>query len=328
MIRRPPPRPPTDRFRVRAFLAMLPLLAASALHAGRGAWEDTPVPHDVHVPHPLPSSAANDVRQVLVAADRTVWAATAGGVFRHSMEGNDWQELRSQEAQPSSSLGPAFCLEGRGEVVWIGTWQGLYRAGPDGIRRIEGIPGPVVAIGLDATRGTVLAGGPIGFHGSGNPAQNRCPSPPAGTWVQLLPGHAELVRVPPGMGLFHALEEGGGGSGSYVRGRGNSASFALRDLTLRPSGELWAAALGGLQVFGTTDSPEPSPPRTSCPPRMSGVWPSTRPDASGPARIQGWPGTTAPAGACDVDAAGCCTTKSGTSPSPLTARPGSQPPEG
>lgn len=248
MIRRPPTRPPTDRFRVRACLAMLPLLAASALQAGRAAWQDIPVPHDVHVPHPLPLPAANDVRQVLVTSDQVVWAATAGGVFRQSRERGGWQELHPQQGRSTNSLGPAFCLGGRDEVVWIGTWQGLHRAGPEGFTRIEGVPGPVVALGLDAG-GTVLAGGPAGFHRVRESRAESMPFPASRYLGAIVAGPNRDWWIATGMGLYHALEEGGGDTGSYVRGRRDSASFALRDLTLGPAGEVYAAALGGLQEF-------------------------------------------------------------------------------
>ena len=84
--------------------------------------KDTPFYQDYHEAHPLATPAENDVRALAFDAQERLWAATADGV--RYLEAGQWKIPPGAE-----KLGPtyALCRDGKG-VIWIGAWNGLYRA--------------------------------------------------------------------------------------------------------------------------------------------------------------------------------------------------------
>lgn len=223
---------------VFAWFGLLPILALG---------ESPPdlVPHEVHLPRPLPTAEANEVRRIAIQTDGTLWAATRGGVFWRktdagASEPSAWQSVASPE-----SLAPAFAVAtAPHDEVWIGAWNGLYRVRDHRAVPVDGCRHPITALAF-APDGLALAGGPDGYllvrEGTVQPQAiratrylHRIHHAPSGDWW-----------LATGMGTFawNPAAEGG-----YLPFKFDQVSADVRDIAFTPQGA-WAAALGGLQVI-------------------------------------------------------------------------------
>ncbi len=230
-----------------ALLTVLPCLSAPP--------DDPPVPHDFHQPHPLPTPTANDVRAVAVGSDGAVWAATADGLFRldpphgtrasHPSQPAPWLPIHDKQGL---SIGSAFALTiAPDNTAWIGAWDGLHHATPQGSYKIPGIPTPVSALAA-ALDGTVLAGGPTGFFFVKDTQASKVEIPASRYLGRIVAQPDGSWWLATGMGLY----QWHGDHGDYRRDPNDRSSLAVRGLAFDPSGRLWAATLGGLQVFDGT----------------------------------------------------------------------------
>lgn len=200
---------------------------------------DTPAEHDVHEPRPLPTAAANDVRALAVDSGDRVWAATRDGVFITSPGERHWEAVSADER-----LRPAFAIAAADAgTVWAGTWDGLYRLTPSSAERVTGIDEPVAVVA--AKSGVTVATGPEGFFMLRNDRLerfepdctrylNRAAIAEDGTWWFAT-----------AMGLFRWNR----GEGSYLATDVDRVSADVRGVAFGDRGEIWAAALGGVQVF-------------------------------------------------------------------------------
>ena len=125
--------------------------------AGDGV-ADTPFVQEYHEPHVIgDDAAANDIRAVAVDSVGNVWAATKAGAYCLKKGEKTWRTLMGED-----EAGPAFDVcAGAGRAVWIGAWNGLYEAAPDGFEKVEAIDQPISAV--YATETEVLAAGPEGL---------------------------------------------------------------------------------------------------------------------------------------------------------------------
>lgn len=199
---------------------------------------DVPVIREIHVPRPLPSPAANDVRAVLVDSADRLWAATRAGVFQSVSMNDPWQPVTR------TLTGPAFTLADDGrDTVWLGAWDGLHRIVNGEDERIAGVDGPISAVA--ATGETVIAGGPDGFHLIRDGQATRL-DPPCTRYLQrIVAGPDETFWFATKMGVFHWR----GAEGSYLPFDRDRVSADVRGVAFGGRGQVVAAALGGLQVF-------------------------------------------------------------------------------
>jgi hypothetical protein len=224
--------------RTAALLSLL--FAASVLDCGvaLGGNPDLPVLHHQHQTHPLPAEAAQDVRALGIDRRDRVWAATRDGLFVLAVGQPEWQRLFA-----SQLTGPLYdlALDSSGSV-WVAAWNGLYQV-REGICRIAGIDTPVRA--LACATDLVVTGGPVGFH---RIADERLESWDPGCTRYLSRIHAgpdNTLWFATSMGLYRFRD----GHGRYLTPDFNQLSADIRDVATRPTGEAWAASLGGVLVF-------------------------------------------------------------------------------
>lgn len=223
---------------------------------------DTPWPHDVHRPLPLPHPKANDVRALALGPNHTtLWAATAGGLFRLEAPTtqDSWQEIPAPDAP---SFGPCLSIAAAGPQVWLGAWNGLHLLTGSRTVRIPDVPGPVTALALDHSHQRLLAGGPHGFFLVRNDVVQVLPLPTTRYLGRMLAGTNDDWWIATGMGVYHWT----GKDGRYLRGPFTDASLACRDLLLDDTQRLWVATLGGIQMFqGHRLQTTLAPPATALP---------------------------------------------------------------
>lgn len=201
---------------------------------------DSTVAHDVHQPYPLASPAANDVRAVTLDPRGRVWAATRAGVFSLTPPNPGWIPVATPQTKP----GPAFALaaDPRGPV-WIGAWNGLFRIDDGPPQPTPGIKSPINALAIFETQ--VLAGGPEGFFLVRSNVAEKLDLP-CPTYVnRIVPAPDGTVWIATRMGLHQWRD----GRLTPLDFDPDAVSADVRGLALHPRGQIWAAALGGLQVF-------------------------------------------------------------------------------
>ncbi len=211
---------------------------------------DTPFYQDYHEAYPLATAAQNDVRSLAFDSQERLWAATADGV--HYLENGKWKTPPGGE-----KLGPALTVyrDGKGQI-WVGTWNGLYKATVQEVRATTVLGDPIGAIcSLSAAGGageTVFAGGPAGIWRSGE-----------GGWQKIKGAWQTVIRA-----LLSTSDNRlwiGTASGLYLQDLNGPAfeskrfsrpdvvlSSNVTDLKLLPDGTMAIASTGGVDFYRGT----------------------------------------------------------------------------
>ncbi|MCC7376962.1 MAG: hypothetical protein IT581_20045 [Verrucomicrobiales bacterium] len=198
--------------------------------------------HDLATRHPLPSSSAQDVRRLAVSPANHLWAATADGAFVKTSFDAAWARPQCTE-----NLAPAFAVASSpssSNEVWIGAWNGLFRASPENANRVSEMRGPVAAI-VATTNDLVFVGGPDGYFRYDGRTLTALPHPPSFQVSELSIDPDGNLWAATGMGAFRWGQHGAG----YVRPPLDDASAVIRSIGWGPDQQRWQAALGGIQVF-------------------------------------------------------------------------------
>ena len=220
---------------------LIPLAACGslALAGSTTGFLDAPFPHDVHLALPLASEAANDVRALTSDARQRVFAATRAGVFVLPPGGKTWLPFAEGQA-----LAPAFAVAADTTgSVWIGAWNGLFRVDGDTARPLARMNRPISAIG--AYEDGLIVSGPDGvgrIRGSTSEDFNvGCTHYVNG----VLAASDRSLYLATKMGLFRWVRD----AGHSVRPDPDEVSVDVRGVAFDHQGKLWAAVLGGLEVF-------------------------------------------------------------------------------
>lgn len=214
---------------------ILTALLLSQLHAA--PTPDIPFLQESHTPCPVTNStAAADVRSILVDQTDSVWIATAAGILK----------LVDHQWTPVTNIppGPAYHLYlDHNHTIWAGNWNGLYKITPEQTTKISAITTPITCIG--PTHDGLLATGPDDtWLLQGNTWQPRdlpCSKdiraiqfdPASGTWIAT--GNALLHLTPHSSRLIHQPE--------------SIVSSDVHALAFDPRHQLWIGSLGGLDVY-------------------------------------------------------------------------------
>ena len=93
--------------------------------------------HQAHIIGDKPD--VNEVRAVVVDRDGHVWAATKAGAYVLKKGERLWSSFVTK-----MDAGPTFdVIIDSNNIVWIGAWNGIYRASASGLEKIEGIDQPI-----------------------------------------------------------------------------------------------------------------------------------------------------------------------------------------
>lgn len=201
---------------------------------------DVPFRQEYQEAFPIaPGEPADDVRAIAVDFRDRIWAATKAGVYQMESGRRAWKRI------PGVTSGPVYAVFPDGDrVLWVGAWDGLYRVEESGVRKMEGVTGPVNVIGR----------GPPGIYVLG----------PDGAWQQdgarWIPCHQSWSRnvrdlayqpergmwIATGVGLYREFE---GAKRLYFREE-DLVSSEVNAVAYAPGGRLWVGCVGGIDVYG------------------------------------------------------------------------------
>ncbi|MFM1941972.1 MAG: hypothetical protein RI897_954 [Verrucomicrobiota bacterium] len=232
MHRLPPARP--HRF-IPLILLTYSILTSPTSHAAPAP--DTPFAQESHTPYAITNStAAANVRAILVDPTDSVWIATAAGVLK--LVNYHWTPAANIEPGPAYNL-----FQDHLHTIWAGTWNGLYKITTQQTTKVTAINDPITCIG--PTHNGLLATGPNGSwllkENIWQPYDLPCSKdvrniqylPASGTWIAT--GNALLHTTPTSSQLIHQPE--------------NIVSSDVHALAFDSTGQLWIGSLGGLDVY-------------------------------------------------------------------------------
>jgi hypothetical protein len=230
------------------------LLLASALVRMRADAEevirDRPFAQEYQQAYPLGRPGENDVRAVAVDRQGCVWAATAEGV-------RYLQDAQWHAPAGGDTLGSAFTLhvDGQGRV-WVGAWNGLYRATTEQVvpAGIAGVPISAIGERPAGANGTptLFAGGPDGIWQGQNGIWRRL----EGVWGHnvsaLCPTGDNHLWIAGAGGLYRCALEGASRRAELFSKPDLLLSATLYALAPDARGRLWIGGTGGLDCYEGT----------------------------------------------------------------------------
>lgn len=230
------------------FVALTLLLAPCVYAAESSApapAADTPFSQETHKAYPISSDKnANDVRSVAVDHHDNVWVATKAGAYVLKKGETKWTPMMSQ-----TEAGPTFNVTvAPNDVVWIGAWNGLYRATLTGLTKVQGIEKPVSAIGV--AKDGVIALGPDGMWRVGPNDQVKAEPLPCARGIRnVLVDPDGSLWISTGMGLYHHTASGN----KRIHHSKDIIAADVHGAAYSADGRLWVAGLGGVTVYDHKD---------------------------------------------------------------------------
>lgn len=221
-------------------MLVLSFLLAAAVASTSSPEADAPFVQETAERHSFGSPEANDVRSLSVDAQGNVWAATRAGVYVWQKARGEWQAVT-----PPDQRGPAFVAftDGTGQV-WVGAWDGLYRAMGDGLQKVAHIRQPVTA--LCEQGGELFAFGPDQMWRVQGERVATQPLPCARSVRAVLPDGKGGIWIGTDVGLFCWTPEGT----TWRYDEEYLLSASVRALAFATDGCLWIGGLGGITLHG------------------------------------------------------------------------------
>ena len=200
---------------------------------------DEPFWQEYHVPYPLATREANDVRTIAVDSSDRVWAGTKAGLFFLNETAGEWQA-----ALPPQQQGPVFDLyvDSKG-ILWAAAWNGLYRLEGTKGEKVAGIKGPVSVVGYDGT--TLITMGPAGLWRLTEGSWQEEEMPFSREDRCLLTDRKNGYYLGTGRGVWHVRPEGT----KHFWKPSQLISDNIRGIDYGPDKNLWIGGLGGITVY-------------------------------------------------------------------------------
>ncbi|WP_138992216.1 regulator [Larkinella sp. C7] len=181
----------------------------------------------------------NEVRNVAVDRESTVWAATAAGVFRKKADQNTWTPVLTEADQ-----GPAFAVEvANDSAVWLGTWNGVYRFKDQKLERMTGPVAPISA--LCAASEGVYALGPHGVWLHTAMGWQPKKYPIARSIRDVISDRQGGIWVATDVGLYHSRAD----STVHLYKTDHLISAYIKGIAFDSAQNVWAGGLGGVTIL-------------------------------------------------------------------------------
>ena len=218
---------------------MLSILLLAVPGRAQQVYRDVPFVQELHEALPVvEKGAANDVNTICVDSRGDVWAGTQVGVYRLQAGGQEWRRMT-----PEFAVGPVFDIfRDSHDVIWIGAWDGLYRATSEGLLKIDAVDAPIAAICDD---GGILAFGPDGMWKNSGRQWRHTPLSGSRAVRAALTDAAGGFWLITGMGLYRAQGE----NWRLFQSQDELLSPALEDAAYADNGDLWVVGLGGVSIL-------------------------------------------------------------------------------
>lgn len=222
---------------IRMFNIAIVVTFAASLAAQAATIPDVPFVQEYAERAPIePGGPGNDVRDIAVAPDGRVVAATKGGVYVHAAGG--W-------TKPAGGPdGPAFTVYVDAEgSPWVGAWDGIYTLAGGAMTKARGVEAAVSVLGT--YRGGLIALGPDGFFELKNGAWKAMKKPWSRSARDMAVGPDGDIYVPTHSGLQYETVAGH----RLIAADAEVVSTYLNDAETGPDGRVWVAGMGGIDVF-------------------------------------------------------------------------------
>ncbi len=225
--------------------AALAILCTIAPLNTRAQAPDVPFEQDYHEEYPIGAAgAANDVRALAFDNHGALWAATGSGVWvlRHG-------ETHWNAPEGSANLGATLSIAAQSNgTVWIGTWNGLFKAERGTIQATAVTGSAIGAIALD--NNTVYAGGPKGVWSSVNGTSFAAV---AGSWQtvirSILPQPGGGLWVGTASGLYRIAKQSSGPNSNRLSHPSDLLSSNVSAIKRLRNGEIAIGSNGGLDLY-------------------------------------------------------------------------------
>ena len=202
-------------------------------------YQDKPFIQEYHEAYiPGENSAENDVKSIAVNHKSNIWIATADGIFTKHFADKKWLKIIQGE-----SRGPAYAVAvDKQNVVWLGTWNGLYSVIDGELNKQNNIKSPISVI-CPTKKGTYFLGPKETWYYSQN------------TWQQKNYSTAKSIRdavcddkgglwIATDIGLYHCTDQ----NTELYQSEKELISAYIRGLDFANDGQLWAGGLGGVTI--------------------------------------------------------------------------------
>jgi hypothetical protein len=219
--------------------AVLTISCGKKKETDQGVWKDTEFIQEYHEAYPVSNfPGAGDVRGIALDSLENVWIVTAGGAFKKAKGAKEWEVLLTEQDN-----GPSYAVGiDRKSVVWLGTWNGLFRVENQKAVKVDGPVGPVS--GLCIVDDIVYALGPNGFWVGGAAGfQKQETQLPRGI-RDLVSDHQGGLWLATDVGLYHWNNKE---TKHYYKTTDLISGYA-NGLAWDWDGNLWVGGLGGVTV--------------------------------------------------------------------------------
>ncbi|TLV00517.1 ligand-binding sensor domain-containing protein [Dyadobacter luticola] len=202
-------------------------------------YQDKPFWQEYHDAYPVGNNAGeNEVRQIMADQDGNVWIATAAGIFEKTKESRAWTKIITGEDD-----GPAYAVaEDTSGVVWLGTWNGLYKTENNSVSKIAGPAGPISAI--CATVDGIFAIGPNGFWMNKGQGFVKKETKIARSVRDVISDQNHGLWIATDVGLYHWREQ----KTDHFYKTDALISGYTKGLALDDRKKLWIGGLGGVTI--------------------------------------------------------------------------------
>ncbi|GAB3519835.1 hypothetical protein GCM10027442_41920 [Emticicia fontis] len=208
-------------------------------------YKDEPFWQEYHEAYPISTNAEeNEVRSITVDKAQNVWAATASGVFMKKPNELTWTAIQNGEDK-----GPAYSVEvGEDSVVWIGTWNGIYRYKSTQLEKLTGVVAPISAICV--SKEGVYALGPKGIWRFDGKQFNKPQSSKEAFQLprsirDVISDNQGGLWIASDVGLYHTSAK----ETRYYRNKDKVISGYIKGVALDSNQNLWAGGLGGVSII-------------------------------------------------------------------------------
>jgi len=212
---------------------------------------------EYHEAYPIgKTSEENNVRSIVVDKKNTVYIASLSGVLKKLDGENIWLPISLND----SDKGPAYSVAlDENDVLWMGTWNGVFQLHNNELKKISGTNGPVSIICL--SKEGIYALGPNGIWLCNNNKDfTKKDYPIARSVRSAVSDNKEGLWIASDVGLYHANKKG---IVHYYK-TDVLLSAGLKSVAL--NGEnVWVAGLGGVTILKDGKKQRTITPAQGCP---------------------------------------------------------------
>jgi ligand-binding sensor domain-containing protein len=200
------------------------------------------------------SPEENEVRSIAVDDRMNVWIATAAGIFMKAEGKNSW----SDHFQPKDK-GPAYAVCVDKDIVWMGTWKGVFCFRGNALEFVPGTSGPISAV--CTSREGIYALGPDGIWLFNGKTFQKTNYAIARSVRNAISDNSGGIWVTSDVGLYHCTK----GKVKLFQSTNQLLSASVKDMAIDRQNKLWVGGLGGVTIIANEQKQKTITTAEGCP---------------------------------------------------------------